>query len=175
MPIIIPYKNLHPKISKTAFIAPKSTIIGDVTVGEESGIWFNCLIRGDVNPITIGKCTNIQDGSVIHVTRKTAPTFIGDYVTVGHKALLHGCTIKDYVLIGMGAIVMDKVVVEEYSMVAAGSVVTPGKIVKTGEIWAGNPARFLRLMTEEERKFLPQSAENYRIHCHEYKDIFLKK
>lgn len=166
---IIPYKNIYPKIDKTAFIAEGSCIIGDVTIGKQSGIWFNSVVRGDVEPIVIGDYTNIQDGSIVHVTRKKAKTIIGSYVTIGHKALLHGCTIEDYGFVGMGSIILDNAIVESYSMLAAGSLLTSGKVVKKGELWAGSPAKFLRKLTEEEMEYFAISAENYRIHTEEYK------
>ncbi|MBN8827541.1 MAG: gamma carbonic anhydrase family protein [Sphingobacteriia bacterium] len=168
---ILPYKNLFPKIDTSSFIAPGAYIIGDVTIGKQCGIWFNSVIRGDVNPVTIGDFTNIQDGTVIHVTRKTAPTHIGSYVTIGHKALLHGCTVQDYAFIGMGSIILDKAIIESYGMVAAGAVITPGKVVKKGELWAGNPGKLLRNLTDDEMKFFETSAENYRLHVEEYLEI----
>jgi len=167
-PLILPYKGIYPKISNKAFIAPSSSIIGDVEIGEESGIWFNCVIRGDVEPIKIGKRTNIQDGSVIHVTRGGFPTNIGDNVTIGHMALIHAATIHDNAFIGMGAIVMDGVIVETNGWVAAGSLVTNNKIVRSGEIWAGSPAKFFRKLTQEELDYIPKSASNYVKHTQEY-------
>ncbi|MEK6733645.1 MAG: gamma carbonic anhydrase family protein [Pseudomonadota bacterium] len=168
-PCIIPYKGILPKIHSKAFIAPSSSIIGDVTIGEGSGIWFNCVLRGDVEPITVGKNTNIQDGSVIHCTRGGGKTIIGDHVTIGHKALIHACILEDECFVGMGAILMDNVVVETGGMVAAGSLVTPNKRIRKGEIWAGNPAKFFRLLTKEEADFIMISANNYLKHVQEYK------
>lgn len=166
---IIPYKGIFPKIDKKAFIAPSASIIGDVTIGKGSGIWFNCVIRGDVEPITIGQNTNIQDGTVIHCTRGGGKTIIGDNVTIGHKVLLHACTLQDESFVGMGAILMDGVVVETGGMVAAGSLVTPNKRIKKGEIWAGNPAKFFRNMTQAETDYIMISANNYCKHVDEYK------
>ena len=159
-----------PHISASAFIAENATIIGDVTIGDETGIWYGCVVRGDVNLIKIGKRTNIQDGTVIHVWRnkELGATIIGDEVTVGHKAMLHACELQDRCFIGMGAIIMDKAVVEEGGMVAAGTLISPGKIVRSGEIWAGNPGRFFRKMTEEESNFIVESADNYVQHAIEY-------
>lgn len=170
-PTILPYKNIYPKIAESAFIAPTANIIGDVTIGENTGIWFNVVIRGDVEPILIGDNTNIQDGTVIHVTRGGGKTIIGSNVTIGHKALIHAATLSDESFVGMGAIVMDGVVVEKHAWVAAGALVTNNKIVKSGEIWAGNPAKFLRKMTEAEIAYISKSAQNYKIHVQEYKDI----
>lgn len=173
-PLILPYKGeyapdgVSPVISPKAFIAPGAAVIGDVHIGEDSGVWFGCVIRGDVNIIRIGNRTNIQDGTVIHVTRKTGPTHIGSNVTIGHSVLLHACTIEDNAFIGMHATLMDGVVVEEGGWVAAGALVPPGKRIPKGQIWAGNPAKFLREMKLEETAFIPVSAENYVKHAREY-------
>ncbi len=179
MPNILPYRGVMPTIDETAFIASDVTITGDTKIGANSGIWFGCVIRGDVSHIRIGKNTNIQDNCVIHVTRpnhvanKTgengAPTIIGDNVTVGHNTVIHACTIKDNSFVGMGCVVMDMAVVEEYAMLAAGAVLTPGKIVKSGELWVGNPAKYFRDLTKEERDFIKVSADNYYDLAMEYK------
>ena len=165
---IMPYKGMFPKIDDGAFIAPNASIIGDVTIGRGSGIWFNCVVRGDVEPITIGENTNIQDGTVIHCTRNGGKTIIGNNVTVGHKALLHACILEDECFVGMGAILMDGVVVESGGMVAAGSLVTPNKVIKKGGIWAGNPAKYFRELTKQEAEFIMISANNYKKHVEEY-------
>ena len=172
-PTILPYFDKSPIIASDAFIASGACIIGDVTIGSQSGVWFNCVIRGDVESVTIGERTNIQDGTVIHVTRNGYPTHIGSGITIGHKVLLHACILEDDCFIGMGATVMDRVVVESGAMVAAGSLVTPGKRVKKGEIWAGNPARFFRMMTEDEQAFIAISEKNYTKHAEEYRKLFL--
>jgi carbonic anhydrase/acetyltransferase-like protein (isoleucine patch superfamily) len=176
---IIKYNNISPKIDNSSFIAENTIISGDVEIGKNSGIWYGTIIRGDVAKIRIGNYTNIQDNSVIHVTRanhvqnKTSdaggPTIIGDYVTIGHSAIIHACTVADYSFIGMGAIIMDLAKIEKYAMVAAGAVVTPGKIVKSGQIWAGNPAKYFRDLTKEEREYIKISAENYWDLAREYK------
>lgn len=165
---ILPYNNILPKIHKQSFVAPTAAIIGDVTIGKGSGIWFNSVVRGDVEPISIGENTNVQDGTVIHCTRGGGKTVIGNNVTIGHKALIHACTLEDASFVGMGAILMDGVVVETGGMIAAGSLVTPGKIIRKGEIWAGNPAKFFRALTQAEADFILVSAENYRKHVEEY-------
>ena len=173
-PLILPYKGeyhpngIFPTISSKAFVAPGAVVIGDVQIGAESGIWFGVVIRGDVNSIRIGERTNVQDGTVIHVTRKTGPTVIGSGVTIGHSVLLHACTIEDNAFIGMHATLMDGVVVEQGAQVAAGALVTPGKRVPAGQIWAGNPAKYFRDLTPQERDFIPVSAANYVRHAHEY-------
>jgi carbonic anhydrase/acetyltransferase-like protein (isoleucine patch superfamily) len=157
-----------PTISDKAFIAPGAVVIGDVQIGADTGVWFGCVIRGDVNIIRIGERTNIQDGTVIHVTRKTGPTFIGSGVTIGHSSLLHACTLEDGCFIGMRATVMDGAVVESGAWVAAGALVTPGKRIPAGQLWAGSPAKFFRNLTDDDKAFIPVSAENYVIHAHEY-------
>ena len=165
---LLPYNGILPKIAADSFIAPGSHIIGDVEIGNKVGIWFNCVIRGDVAKIRIGDRTNIQDGTIIHVTRGGHPTIIGKGVTVGHKAVLHACRLEDSCFVGMGAIVMDDVVVESGAMVAAGALVTPRKVVKAGQIWAGSPAKYLRDLTTEESAFIKISEANYVKHVEEY-------
>lgn len=159
--MLMPYKNIQPTVAENVFIAPNAVVIGDVHIGEHSNVWFGCVIRGDVHRIRIGDRTNIQDGTVIHVTRVTGPTTIGSGVTIGHSALLHACTLEDDCFIGMRATIMDGAVVESGGWVAAGALVTPGKRVPNGQIWAGNPARFLRTISPEEAAFIATSSENY--------------
>lgn len=173
MPSILPYNNITPTIADSAFISGSADIIGDVHIGEESGIWYGCVVRGDVNYIRIGSRTNIQDGTIIHVWRNEGPTLIGDEVTIGHQALLHACELQNRCFIGMGATVMDKAIVEEGGMVAAGALVTPGKIIRKGEIWAGNPAKFFRRMNQQEQEFIAISANNYVKLANEYKENIL--
>lgn len=167
-PLIIPYKGVLPRIHPTAYVAPSSSIIGDVNIGAGSGIWFNCVIRGDVEWVKIGERTNIQDGTVIHVTRNGHPTRIGSGITIGHGCILHACTLEDNCFIGMGSLVMDDAVVQSGAMLAAGSMLTPGKIVPKGQLWAGRPAKFFRELTKEESDFIAISAENYYKHVVEY-------
>lgn len=167
--LILPYKGILPKIHPDAWVAPNAAVAGDVEIGADSSIWFGVQMRGDVHVIRIGKRTNIQDGSVLHVTRGVSGCYVGDNVTVGHKALLHACTIEDGAFIGMGAIVLDEAVVESGAMVAAGAVVTPRKRVPKGELWAGNPARKMRDLTQADIDFFPVSAENYVRLSKEYK------
>jgi carbonic anhydrase/acetyltransferase-like protein (isoleucine patch superfamily) len=179
----ISYRNTTPRIDPSSFIASNAIISGDVEIGKESGIWYGCIIRGDVAKISIGNYSNIQDCTIIHGTRpnhaqnKTgkdgASVKIGDYVTIGHRAIIHACTIKSFSFVGMGSIIMDLATIEEYSMVAAGAVVTPGKIVKSKEIWAGNPAKFFRHMTDVELEYIKVSAENYAELAKEYKETAL--
>jgi len=179
-PYILPYvgpnhpKGIMPTISPKAFIAPGAAIIGDVEIGEDTGIWFGCVVRGDVHTVRIGKRTNIQDGTIVHVTRKTAPTSIGDEVTIGHCALIHGATLEDRCFVGMRATIMDGAVVESGAWVAAGALVTPGKRIPKGQVWAGTPAKYFRDMTPEEVKYIPYSAELYVSHAREYLAMKLK-
>ncbi len=169
---ILPYRNILPKIHDSCFIAYNSPIIGDVEIGAESNIWFNCVIRGDVAPIKIGANTNIQDGTIIHVSRgEDGRTEIGNNVTIGHKAMIHACTIQDESFVGMNSIIMDNAVVETGGWVAAGALVTEGKIVKAGEIWAGYPAKFFRKLTDQEKEHIKISADNYVKLAAEYKKI----
>ncbi|CAH9088659.1 unnamed protein product [Cuscuta epithymum] len=155
-----------PTVHKEAFVAPSASLIGDVQVGRSSSIWYGCVLRGDVNNISIGTGTNIQDNSLVHVAKsnlagKVLPTIIGNNVTVGHSAVLHGCTVEDEAFVGMGAILLDGVVVEKNAMVAAGALVRQNTRIPCGEVWGGNPAKFLRKLTEEETAFISQSALNY--------------
>jgi gamma-carbonic anhydrase len=168
-PIILPYKGIYPTIHKDAWIAPGAVIIGDVHIGAFSNVWYGCVVRGDVNYIRIGERTNVQDNSTIHVTRVTGPTIIGSGITIGHNVLLHACTLQDNCFIGMHSTVMDMAVVESGGMVAAGAVVTPGKKIPRGEIWAGNPAKLLRPLSEKEAVFIAISAQNYVDLAEEYK------
>ena len=161
MAIILPYKNKSPRIAKGAFVAENAVIIGDVEVGDKSSIWYNCVVRGDVNYIRIGKGTNIQDGTIVHVGTNNGPTIIGNGVTIGHKALIHACEIQDYSFIGMNSTVMDYAQVKSYSMVAAGALVTNSKIVEINELWAGIPAKFLRKLKQEEIEYINVSRERY--------------
>lgn len=160
-PLIKPFKDISPRIAMDAFIAENAVVIGDVEIGEQSSIWYNCTLRGDVNDIKIGERCNIQDGTVIHVSSTTQGTYLGDDVTVGHMALLHACTIGDRAFIGMKACVMDDAVVEADAFVAAGALVTSGKVVKSGQLWGGSPAKYMRDLSEKELEFLKFSAERY--------------
>lgn len=161
MALIIPVKGIHPTIGEDCYIADNATIVGDVRLGSHGSVWFNAVVRGDVNSIHIGQYCNIQDGAVIHCTYEKAATLLGDFVSVGHNALVHGCTIHSYVLVGMGAIVMDHAVVQEYVIIAAGAVVTEGMVCETGYIYAGVPARKLKRITDEQRDMLRKLPHNY--------------
>ncbi|NNM18876.1 MAG: gamma carbonic anhydrase family protein [Croceitalea sp.] len=147
--IVLPVNGISPKWGKDCFIAQNATIVGEVTMGDQCSIWFNAVIRGDVHFIKMGNKVNVQDGSVIHCTYQTAPTNIGNNVSIGHNAIVHGCTIKNNVLIGMGAIIMDDCVVESNSIIAAGAVLTKGTHVPSGTIYAGMPAKKLKEVSAE--------------------------
>ncbi len=150
-----------PLIHPTAFIAERAVIIGDVTIGERSSVWFNTVARGDVNSIRIGDGTNVQDNSMLHVTTNTHPLEIGDCVTIGHSAVVHGCSVESGVLIGMGAIVLDGAEIRKESIVGAGSVVPPGFVLPSGKLAVGVPAKVVRDLTDEEIEDIKTSAENY--------------
>ncbi len=155
------FLDIFPTIPSSVFIAPSADVIGDVVLGEESSVWFGTVIRGDVHYIRIGARTNIQDLSMLHVTRKIHPLVIGNEVTVGHHVTLHGCTVKDRVLVGMGAVILDGAVVGENAMVGAGALVTQGMEIPPGSLVFGNPAKVKRPLKPEELTFLRQSAQNY--------------
>ncbi len=160
-PRILPYKGVMPTIHSQAFVAQGATVIGDITIGEKSGIWYGCVVRGDVNEIRIGKRTNIQDLTMIHCAERGQGTYLGDNITVGHSAVLHACTIEDNAFIGIQACVMDDCLVERGAMVAAGALVTPGKVIKANEVWAGKPAKKLRDINEHDLAFFAINRERY--------------
>ena len=166
--MLIKYKKFLPKVGKNVFIAPGSYIIGDVKIGSNSNIWFNVVIRGDVEKIRIGCNTNIQDLTMIHCTTNGYGTQIGSNVTIGHNCVIHDCNIDDNSLIGMSATILDGAVVKKNSMLAAGSLLTQGKIIRSGELWAGKPAKFLRFLKIDEKKFLEESAKRYYRLSQEY-------
>lgn len=161
MPLIIPVKDKIPQIGEDCFVAENATIAGDVKMGNECSVWFTAVIRGDVNSITIGNRTNIQDGAVIHCTYEKAATSIGNNVSIGHRAIVHGCDVKDNVLIGMGAIVMDHAVIGENCIIAAGAVVLENTICEAGHIYAGIPARKIKKLTPEQMQGMKKTAKNY--------------
>ncbi|MBI3598775.1 MAG: gamma carbonic anhydrase family protein [Nitrospirae bacterium] len=155
------FQGKTPKIHANIFLAPSADVIGDVEIGNDSSVWFNTVIRGDVHFIRIGERTNIQDLSILHVTRKTHPLIIGNDVTVGHHVTLHGCTISNRVLIGMGAVLLDGAVISDDAIVGAGALVTEGMIIPPFTLVIGVPAKIKRGLTEEEIAFLRKSAQNY--------------
>jgi carbonic anhydrase/acetyltransferase-like protein (isoleucine patch superfamily) len=149
MPIILEVNGKMPVIPDNCFIAENATIVGEVSLGEQCSVWFNAVIRGDVHYIKIGNKVNIQDGAVIHATYQKSPTDIGNNVSIGHNAIVHGCSIRDNVLIGMGSIVMDDCIVESHSIIAAGAVVTKGTVVEAGSIYAGMPAKKIKSISPD--------------------------
>ncbi len=158
---VLPYGNHRPNFGQRVLVASGARIIGQVTAGDDTSFWFNVVARGDVQTITIGQRTNIQDQTVVHVTTGTGPCLIGDDVTVGHKATIHACTVGHRVLVGMGSILLDDVVIPDDSMIGAGSLVTPGKTFEPGWLIMGSPAKAVRLLSDKERDFLKKSAAQY--------------
>lgn len=161
------FNNTDPKIGLSTYIDDSAVVIGDVTIGDNVSIWPTTVVRGDVESITIGDYTNIQDGSVLHVTHygkftdRGYPLIIGKGVTVGHRAVVHACKIGDYCLIGMGAIIMDDAVLEDYVMLGAGSLVPSGKVLESGHLYVGSPAKLIRALTASEKEFLVYSSQHY--------------
>jgi carbonic anhydrase/acetyltransferase-like protein (isoleucine patch superfamily) len=170
MALILPVNNIYPQIPDSCFIAENSTIVGDVKFGNDCSVWFNAIIRGDVHSIEIGARTNIQDGAVIHCTYQKAKTVIGNDVSIGHRAIVHGCTVHDHVLIGMGAIVMDHAVINEYCIIAAGSIILENTICESGYIYAGSPAKKIKPISEDQRKLLDKLPNNYIMYTDWFKD-----
>ena len=149
MPIILPIKGISPKMGENCFIAPNATVVGEVVMGDNCSVWFNAVLRGDVNSITMGNKVNVQDGAVIHCTYQKAATVIGNNVSIGHNAIVHGCVIEDNVLVGMGAIVMDNCKIGSNSIIAAGAVVLENSNIEPGTIWGGIPAQKIKDIREE--------------------------
>ncbi len=162
MALILPVKGIYPKFGSNCFIAPNATIVGDVVMGDDCSVWFNTVVRGDVNSITIGNKVNIQDGAVIHCTYLKTKTIIGDNVSIGHNAIVHGCKLGNNVLVGMGAIVMDDALVPDNVLIAAGAVVLENAQLESGYIYGGTPAKMLKELTEENFKhYVERIANNY--------------
>ncbi|WP_249978178.1 gamma carbonic anhydrase family protein [Vreelandella olivaria] len=161
------FQGVSPRLGQRVYIDPACVVIGDVEFGDDCSVWPMTVIRGDMHRIRIGARTSVQDGSVLHITHASDfnpdgfPLTIGDDVTIGHKAILHGCTLGSRILVGMGAIVMDGAVVDDEVIIAAGAVVTPGKHLESGYVYAGNPAKALRPLKDKERAFFPYTAGNY--------------
>ncbi len=169
MPLILPVKNVSPSIGADCFIADNATIVGDVVLGTSCSVWFNTVIRGDVNYIKIGNNTNIQDGAVIHCTYLKAGTDIGNNVSIGHNALVHGCRLHDHVLVGMGAIVMDHAVVEEFCIIGAGAIVLENTVCESGFLYAGIPARKIKPLSEDQKEMLRKLPQNYIMYSEWFK------
>ena len=166
--MIKPYRGMTPTIADTAFIEDTAVIVGDVVIESESSVWFHSVVRGDVNYIRIGRRTNVQDLSLLHVTHDTYPLIIGDDVTVGHHVVLHGCTIHNRVLVGMGAVLMDGVVVEDDCLIGAGALVTEHTKIPPGSLVIGSPARVKRSLRETELAWLQESVHNYVQYARHY-------
>ena len=166
MAVILPVKGINPQFGENCFLAPNATVVGDVIMGKDCSIWFNAVVRGDVNSIRIGHRVNIQDGAVLHCTYQRAALTIGDDVSIGHNAIVHGCTIHEKVLVGMGAIVMDHVIVGSGSVIAAGAVVTQGTVVEPGSLMAGVPAKRIGPVNEDlSQNEIERIARNYRMYA----------
>jgi len=159
--LILPVKGVMPIIGQDCFLAPNATLTGDVQLGDRCSVWFQAVIRGDVHSIRIGEQTNIQDGAIIHATYQKASTQIGARVSIGHQAMIHGCTLHDHVLVGMGAIILDHATVESYCLIAAGSVVLEGTVCESGHLYAGVPARKIKPLTDEQKALIDRTADHY--------------
>ncbi len=170
MSMILSVNKKHPNLGRNCYVAENATIVGDVVMGDECSVWFNAVIRGDVNAIRIGDRTNIQDAAIIHCTYEKASTVIGNNVSVGHRAIVHGCTVEDNSLIGMGAIVMDKALVKQNCIIAAGAVVLENTICESGFIYAGTPARKIKALNTEQLKNLKETAARYIMYSGWFKD-----
>lgn len=172
MATILPVLDKHPQLGSDCFIAPNATIVGDVVMGNECSIWFNAVVRGDVHYIKMGNKVNVQDGAVIHCTYERNPTEIGNNVSIGHNALVHGCKIMDNVLIGMGAIVMDRCEIHSNSIVAAGAVVLEGTVVEAGTIYGGIPAKKIKDISQDTiHSEIERIANNYTKYASWFKDV----
>ncbi|GEQ98352.1 gamma carbonic anhydrase family protein [Iodidimonas gelatinilytica] len=158
---VLPFRGISPQLADDVYVAPGARIIGDVEIGAGSSIWFNCVLRGDVNSIRVGQGSNIQDGTVVHVSRKTHPTHIGNDVLIGHMAMIHGCSLQDRSFVGLSSIVMDGCVIEEDGMLAAGSLLSPGKCIGAKELWMGRPARRVRVLEDAEIAAYRQGVLGY--------------
>jgi len=170
MSIILPVRGIKPIWGDNCWFSPNATIVGDVTMGKDCTVWFNAVVRGDVNSIIMGDRVNIQDGAIIHCTYQKTKTTIGNNVSIAHNAIVHGCTIEDKVLIGMGAIIMDGAVIGTGSIIAAGAIVTQNMIVPPNSIYAGNPAKFLKAVTPELEEVFMRTANNYVMYAEWFKD-----
>lgn len=176
MPVILPVEGISPKFGENCFIAPNATIVGDVICGNNCSFWFNAVVRGDVNSIRLGNKVNIQDGAILHATYQKTKTIVGNNVSIGHNAIVHGCTLHDNVLIGMGAIVMDNTVVHSNSIIAAGAVVLEGTVVEAGTIYAGVPAKKVKDISEELiHGEIDRIANNYLKYSGWFKDVLTEK
>ena len=166
MALLLPVKGKSPVFGERCYLAPNATVVGDVVMGDDCSVWFTAVVRGDVNAIKVGNKVNIQDGAIIHCTYERAPTTIGNFVSIGHRAIVHGCMIEDNVLIGMGAIVMDHAHIKSNSIIAAGAVVLEGTVVESGTIYGGVPARKVKDLDEHNFKnLIERIGNNYSMYA----------
>ncbi|MFN6090498.1 MAG: gamma carbonic anhydrase family protein [Cyclobacteriaceae bacterium] len=170
MAIVKSVRGFTPQFGANCFLADNAVVVGEVVMGDECTVWFNAVVRGDVHSITIGNRSNIQDGAVIHCTYQKAKTIIGNNVSIAHNAVVHGCTIEDNVLVGMGAIVMDDAIIGSGSVIAAGAIVLPGTRVEPGSVFAGIPAKRIKEVGEEMKMVIERTAKNYPMYAEWYKD-----
>ena len=169
MAIIKTVRGFTPKFGSNCFIAENAVVVGEVTMGNNCTVWFNAVVRGDVHSITIGDNTNVQDGAIIHCTYQKAKTVIGSNVSIAHNAIVHGCTVEDNVLIGMGAIIMDGAVIGSNSVIAAGAIILPGTRVEPGSMYAGNPAKRMKDISDEMKEVIQRTARNYPMYAEWFK------
>lgn len=169
MAIIKSVRGFTPKFGSNCFIADNAVVVGEVVMGNNCTVWFNAVVRGDVHSITLGDNTNVQDGAVIHCTYQKAKTVIGSNVSIAHNAIVHGCTVEDNVLIGMGAIIMDDAVIGNNSVIAAGAIILPGTRVEPGSMYAGNPAKRMKDISDEMREVIQRTARNYPMYAEWFK------
>ncbi|HQT64419.1 MAG: gamma carbonic anhydrase family protein [Acidocella sp. 20-57-95] len=159
--LLYPFNGIWPTIHPTAWVAPTAVLIGDVRLGQDANVWFNCVLRADTNPIIVGARSNIQDGTIIHVDHGENFTDIGDDVTIGHAAIIHACKLRNRAFVGMGATILDGAIIEEAGLIGARGLLGPGKRIGKQELWAGTPARLVRIMTDEERARWDETAPHY--------------
>ncbi|MBW8268920.1 gamma carbonic anhydrase family protein [Caldovatus aquaticus] len=159
---LLPFEGRRPRVHPGAFVAPTAVLIGDVEIAEGASVWYHCVLRGDTNFIRVGRGSNIQDGTIVHVAAGRFPTLIGAEVTIGHAAIVHACTLQDRAFVAMGATVLDGAVIEEGGVLAAGGLLPAGKRIGPGELWMGAPARLVRVLSEEERAGFARTAPHYR-------------
>ena len=169
MAIIKTVRGFAPKFGSNCFFAENSVVVGEVVMGDNCTVWFNAVVRGDVHSIKIGNNTNIQDGAIIHCTYQRAKTVIGSNVSIAHNAIVHGCTVEDNVLVGMGAIIMDGAIIGSNSVIAAGAIILPGTIVESGSMWAGNPGKRMKDISDEMREVIQRTAKNYPMYAEWFK------
>ena len=169
MALVLPVKGINPEFGNNCFLADNATVVGEVTMGDDCSVWFNAVVRGDVNSILMGDNCNVQDGAVIHCSYQTAETVIGNNVSIGHNAVVHGCTLHDNVLVGMGAIIMDHAIIESGSIIAAGAVVLENTVVEANSIYAGVPAKKVKAVDSKRGDVFERTAKNYIMYAEWFK------